>query len=117
MFTFKPYLVSRLRWPTGSMSMPSRFSASAKKIVRKIPFSITVEKAREVVLTGDFTGWSTSGIKLTPGEKSEWQTVLELSPGQHQYRILVDGKWSDYPKAAERVPNGFGGTNCVLVVA
>jgi hypothetical protein len=117
MFTFKPYLVLRLKRQGGSMVVPARVKASEKKSVRKIPFSLTVEGAREVAITGEFTAWSRTGIKLTRGDRSEWQTVLELPPGQYQYRILVDGNWSDYPMEAKRVPNGFGGTNCLLVVA
>ena len=99
------------------MGKPARTKLPAKPALRKIPFTITVEGAREVVLTGDFAKWSKNGIKLTRGENAEWQTTLELMPGEYQYRLLVDGTWSDYPKEAKRVPNGLGGTNCVLVVA
>lgn len=99
------------------MAKPSREKPTLKPSLRRIPFAITVEGAREVALTGDFSKWSASGIKLTRSQGSEWQIVLELLPGEYQYRILVDGKWSDYPKEAKRVPNGLGGTNCVLVVA
>jgi hypothetical protein len=98
------------------MSTPASARAS-RTTPRKIPYSITIDGARDVVLTGDFTGWSKTGVKLTRGDGSEWHATLELLPGRYEYRILVDGAWSDYPKEAKRVSNRLGGTNCVLVVA
>jgi hypothetical protein len=34
-----------------------------------------------------------------------------------EYRYLVDGQWRDDPNCQTRVPNTFGGENCVRVVA
>jgi hypothetical protein len=41
---------------------------------------------------------------------------LLLSPGEYEYRFLVDGQWKDDPMAKRYVGNPFGGFNCVLEV-
>ena len=85
--------------------------------VKKVPLRIRAEGAKEVVVTGDFTQWSKEKIRLTPAAGGEWITLLELAPGEYQYRLLVDGEWRDHADAARRVANPFGTQNCVLVVA
>jgi len=91
-----------------------------KKTVRnglkRVPFSIKLNGAREVILTGDFTGWATDRLRLYKGPDGEWYTQLELAPGEYQYRLIVDGQWKDAPDAPKRVPNPFGTENCVLTV-
>ena len=85
--------------------------------LKKIPLKVKAEGAREVVLTGDFTQWAKDKVRLTPAAGGEWITLLELAPGEYQYRLLVDGEWRDHSEAARRVPNSFGTQNCVLIVA
>ncbi len=43
--------------------------------------------------------------------------MLELAPGEYQYRLIVDGEWRDHSEATRRVANSFGTQNCVLIVA
>ena len=88
----------------------------AKPGHKRISFIFHHDHAKDVVITGDFTGWSDDGVRLTKGPRGEWQTVLQLSPGVHEYRLRVDGHWEDHPKAEKRVPNPFGTENCILTV-
>ena len=102
--------------------MALKIKAPAKAVpavsaLKKIPLRIRAEGAKEVVLTGDFTQWAKDKIRLTPAAGGEWITLLELAPGEYQYRLLVDGEWRDHPEAARRVSNPFGTQNCVLIVA
>jgi hypothetical protein len=85
--------------------------------MKKIPLKVKAEGAKEVVLTGDFTQWAKDRIRLTPTSGGEWITVLELAPGDYQYRLIVDGEWRDHPDAPKRIGNPFGTQNCVLTVA
>jgi len=87
-----------------------------RKATQRIPFAVRMEKANEVVVTGDFTGWARDGVRLTREKEGTWRTVLELPRGEYQYRLLVDGEWRDDPGAARRVPNGFDGCNGILTV-
>lgn len=84
---------------------------------KAVPFTVRVDGAREVVLTGEFTGWSKEKVRLTPRGPGEWGAQLELPPGEYQYRLIVDGEWRDDPRDLRRVPNAFGTQNCILVVA
>jgi hypothetical protein len=92
-------------------------AVSAIPPVKKVPLRIRAEGAKEVVLTGDFTQWAKDKVRLTPAAGGEWITLLELAPGEYQYRLIVDGEWADHPEAARRVANSFGTQNCVLTVA
>ncbi|HLY73629.1 MAG TPA: isoamylase early set domain-containing protein [Planctomycetota bacterium] len=83
---------------------------------RRIPFSVNAPRAEKVVVTGDFTDWSRDGVPLRRASNGQWGTVLSLSPGEHQYRLIIDGEWCDDPMAKKQVPNEFGGCNCVLEV-
>ena len=83
---------------------------------QRISFVFRHDHAKDVVITGDFTGWTHHGIRLTKGPSGEWTTVLHLAPGEHQYRLRVDGSWEDHPQAKKRVPNPYGTQNCILTV-
>jgi 1,4-alpha-glucan branching enzyme len=87
-----------------------------KSPLKTVSFRTRVADAKEVTVTGDFTGWSKEKVRLTKDAKGEWSGVLELAPGEYQYRLLVDGEWRDDPLAQARVPNQFGSSNCVLKV-
>jgi len=84
---------------------------------KRVPIVVKLDGAREVVLTGDFTGWSKDRVRLFPSGPGEWGAQLELPPGEYQYRLIVDGEWRDDPAGAKRVPNPFGTHNSVLIVA
>jgi hypothetical protein len=90
--------------------------SSSLPVRREVPFVARMKGPSEVVLTGDFTRWSEEGIRLRKGPNDEWRTTLDLEPGEYQYRLIVDGKWHDDPQAATRVPNPYGGQNCILRV-
>jgi len=84
--------------------------------LRKVPLKVKADGAKVVVLTGDFTQWAKDRVRLTPTVGGEWITVLELAPGDYQYRLIVDGEWRDHPEAP-KIGNPFGTQNCVLTVA
>jgi len=98
------------------MAEPKTTPKTAKPQHKRILFILRHEHAKDVVITGDFTGWTHDGVRLTRGAGGEWQTVLNLAPGEHQYRLRVDGQWEDHPKAEKRVPNPYGTQNCILTV-
>lgn len=83
---------------------------------KRISFAARIEGAQAVSVTGDFTGWSEEGIPLNKGPEGVWQTSLNLAPGEHQYRLRVDGRWQDHAEAKKRAANPFGTENGVLTV-
>lgn len=80
-------------------------------------FSFTAPAAMSVQLVGDFTHWHEKPVNLQKGADGVWRTSLELAPGTHHYRFLVDGEWRDDPECTLRAPNPFGGENMVRKVA
>ncbi len=84
---------------------------------RALPVLIYVSGAKDVVITGDFTGWALDKVRMDKGPGDEWHTTLMLPPGTYQYRLRIDGAWFDNPLATERVPNPYGGDNCLLSVS
>lgn len=85
-------------------------------IEKRVPIAVKADAAKEVVLTGDFTGWETDRVRLKRAENGEWRTVLQLPAGEYQYRLLIDGEWCNDPACQNRVPNPYGSQNDVLLV-
>ena len=85
-------------------------------VARRVAITVKAPEAKEVCVTGDFTDWNDQGIRLSHDGGGRWRTVLTLEPGDHQYRLRVDGAWKDHAEADLRVPNPFGSQNCVLKV-
>lgn len=80
-------------------------------------FVFTAPDATSVMLTGDFTNWQDKPISMVKREGGVWTASVNLPPGAHHYRFLVDGQWRDDPECALRVPNPFGGENSVRTVS
>ena len=76
-------------------------------------FSITAPAALTVHFVGDFTHWQEHPINLHKKANGVWKTTVELGPGEHHYRFLVDGEWRDDPECTVRVPNPYGSQNSV----
>jgi 1,4-alpha-glucan branching enzyme len=83
---------------------------------RPVPFFVDVPVARDVRVTGDFSRWSRSGVRLHNDGHGLWRTLLSLPPGVYEYRLLIDGEWADHPGARRRTRNPFGSQNCVMTV-
>jgi 1,4-alpha-glucan branching enzyme len=80
-------------------------------------FSFRAPEASSVQLVGDFTQWQENPISMKKGEDGRWQAAVQLPPGTHRYRFLVDGEWRDDPECTLRTPNPFGGENMTRQVA
>jgi 1,4-alpha-glucan branching enzyme len=84
---------------------------------RQQTFAFSAPNAMSVQLVGDFTQWQERPINLLKGADGVWRTTVDLSPGTHHYRFLVDGQWRDDPECTLRAPNPFGGENMMRQVA
>ncbi len=100
---------------TGNGSKKAPKAAAVEK--RKVTLVVPRLEAADVVATGDFTGWSVDeGVHLKQRRDGCWTAALSVTPGEHQYRLVVDGQWRNNPGAERRVANGFGSENDVIVV-
>jgi hypothetical protein len=100
--------MAKAKTPTGATKAPGR---------KRVTLVATVGSAQEVVATGDFTSWSAEGIPLKSRADGSWAASLQLSPGEYQYRLRVDGRWENNPAAERRAANAFGSENDILTVA
>lgn len=80
-------------------------------------FSFNSPSAVTVQLVGDFTRWQEKPIALKKGADGVWKASVELPPGVHHYRFMVDGEWRDDPECKLREPNPFGSENMKRQVA
>ena len=74
-------------------------------------FSFTAPTAMSVQLVGDFTHWQEQPIHMRKGTDGTWRAAVELDPGRHHYRFLVDGQCRYDPECIFRVPNPFCSEN------
>jgi 1,4-alpha-glucan branching enzyme len=80
-------------------------------------FSFHAPDASSVQLAGDFTQCQERPINLQKGADGVWHANVELPPGIHHYRFIVDGQWQDDPECPSRAPNPFGSENMTRQVA
>ncbi len=96
--------------------MPKEDSKKAT-VNRKQAFSFSAPGAQSVQLVGDFTHWQKAPVSLQKGPDGVWRTSVQLDPGTHHYRFLVDGEWRDDPECSVQSPNPYGGRNAVRTVS
>jgi 5'-AMP-activated protein kinase regulatory beta subunit len=88
---------------------------SNQRIKRKRwTFSLEAAEAKEVVLMGDFNNWSPEKHPMRRDENGMWNKVVVLSPGNYEYKFLVDGQWREDPRNNYLCPNCFGTYNSVI---
>jgi 1,4-alpha-glucan branching enzyme len=83
---------------------------------KRVTFSVAAPDAKEVFLCGAFNNWELDKTPMKPDGKGEWKALVMLAPGEYEYRLRVDGAWSNDPTADAFVPNTFGTENCVRLV-
>jgi 1,4-alpha-glucan branching enzyme len=91
--------------------------ARIAEVSRKQTFRFAEATALSVLLVGDFTQWQAKGMPMHKGKDGIWMATLELPPGKHTYRFIVDGEWRDDPECTLRVDNPYGGQDMVRQVA
>ncbi len=81
-----------------------------------VRFSLHAPQARDVRLTGSFTGWSFDGTPLQRADDGTWSGVVAIGGGQHEYRFIIDGVWVKDPSNEASVKNEYGQENSVVSV-
>jgi 1,4-alpha-glucan branching enzyme len=84
--------------------------------LKRQTFSITAPGAMSVMLVGDFTHWQEGAIPMQKKAGGVWMASVELAPGKHHYRFIVDGLWRDDPECTLRTPNPYGSQDSVRQV-
>jgi 1,4-alpha-glucan branching enzyme len=89
---------------------------AGKPSLRRVRLAVRLTGAEEAAITGDFNGWDPAGIPLHHAGDRLWYVLLQLPPGEYQYRLRVDDAWVDDPEAEHLVPNPYGTANALMKV-
>jgi len=79
-------------------------------------FRFAAPSAMSVLLVGDFTHWQQGAIPMQKAKDGIWTASVDLVPGKHSYRFIVDGEWTDDPECRIRVPNPYGSEDMIRQV-
>lgn len=85
---------------------------------RAVHFTLLHPRARDVRVAGSWDGWQRPGLHARQVRPGFWHvSILEVAPGDHQYKFAVDGvSWLPDPANPQRESDGFGSWNSVVVV-
>jgi len=88
------------------------------QVIQQVKIFFYYPGARNVSVTGDFNGWDVDGVPMqAAGKPGMWATELRLPPGVYSYNFIVDGEiLLPDPNAPNQMPDGYGGTNAILLV-
>jgi 1,4-alpha-glucan branching enzyme len=82
----------------------------------RITFRFESPGAKTVALVGDFNDWNPSTHPMKRGRGKVWRIEVELPPGRHEYKFLVNGgEWWNDPDAL-KIPNIWGTENSYVDV-
>jgi hypothetical protein len=71
--------------------------------------------ARSVILTGSFNDWRQDELLMNK-TATGWELSYTLSPGNYEYKFIVDGKWMTDPSNPLQVNNQEQTKNSILIV-
>ncbi len=84
---------------------------------RKVNFKVAAEPGSEVFVAGTFNNWDPRKNPMPPNPDSGYyKTTLNLSPGRHEYKFIVNGQWRADTDCPEWVPNDHGSLNSVITI-
>ena len=71
---------------------------------------------QNVTVCGTFNDWNQTANPLHRISPKTYAAKLRLAPGEYPYKFVVDGVWVEDPTAQQRIPDGHGSHNSVLLV-
>jgi hypothetical protein len=96
----------------GALTTPS--TAGVSKVEGGIEFTYEDPSAGSVSLAGDFNNWNMNADKLTQGDDGVWRIVVDLSPGEYEYKFVVNGsEWIADPENP-RVVGSYGNSGLTI---
>jgi len=81
-------------------------------------FELRAPGARRAFIAGGFNGWDDSEIRMRkmPQEDGLFVRILDLPPGRHEFKYVVDGEWRCCPHAPQSI-SPMGTANSVVEVS
>lgn len=81
---------------------------------KSVMFTLDAPSAVEVSVAGSFNNWTPQA--MTKGPYNLWRLTVQLAPGTHEYRFLVDSAWREDPNNPRKIRNEDGGFNSICEV-
>ena len=85
--------------------------------------TLAAANAHAVYLAGTFNGWQSDTLPMKKDGQGLWTRVVDLAPGNYEYKFVVDGKWccdlgceGEHTGCPKCVPNSLGTMNRLLEV-
>ena len=84
---------------------------------KRVAFQLAAESGSEVFVAGTFNNWNPRRHPMRDNaDGGIYRTTVDLPPGRHEYKFVVNGEWRVDPACLEWVPNGYGTLNSVVTV-
>ena len=84
---------------------------------RKVLFSLEASQGRSAAVAGSFNDWEPAATPMQYDPQSQtYRAIVELAPGEYEYKFVVDGEWLLDESNPGFFPNDFGTLNSVLSV-
>lgn len=74
-------------------------------------------KPKRVNLFGTFNSWNRENLSLTDKNNDGiYEITIDIEPGRYEYKYFVDGKELVDPANPEKIPNGMGDFNNIVII-
>jgi hypothetical protein len=93
---------------------PAGILASVEKGDGGTKFSYHDPEAGAVFLAGSFNGWNATANPMKKLESGTWVITIQLGPGKHEYKFVVDGAWITDFENPDSAPDPYGGVNSIV---
>lgn len=96
---------------------PDRRLLGVRVTAQGVLFVQPVSLGRRVSIAGSFNNWcDVSHVMRLNQELGVLELCIPIEPGNHQYRLVVDGNWTADPHNSNAELNPFGELNSVVMV-
>ncbi|KHN79721.1 5'-AMP-activated protein kinase subunit beta-2 [Toxocara canis] len=90
--TFSP-TNTLMRLKAGSMQSAIDMLSIGIQIIQIGEIRVKANRSAKVFLTGSFVDWNWKIPMRKSDSNDEWSAMIELLPGHHEYKFIVDSKW------------------------
>lgn len=83
----------------------------------EVTFELQAGQGRTVCLAGSFNDWEPDNSQMSYNSvKKCYHMTLELAPGYHEYKFVINGEWILDEANPNFAANDFGTLNSVLII-